>query len=67
MSAGISKTFNPVQYLSEVREELKKVSWPSREQTIEKTTLVIVVSIFVGAYIGVLDFVFTQVMSLLVK
>ncbi len=67
MSAGISKTFNPIQYLSEVREEVKKVSWPSREQTIQKTTLVIVVSIFVGAYIGVLDYIFTQVMSLLVK
>lgn len=61
------KTSLPVvQYLTEVRRELQRVSWPSREQTIRKTTLVVAVSLAVGAYIGVLDFIFTNMMTLLI-
>lgn len=61
------KTSLPVvQYLTEVRQELQRVSWPSREQTIQKTTLVVAVSLAVGAYIGVLDFIFTNIMTVLI-
>lgn len=60
------KSLPVVQYLTEVRQELQRVSWPSREQTIQKTTLVVAVSLAVGAYIGVLDFVFTNMMTVLI-
>ncbi|MFZ1721043.1 MAG: preprotein translocase subunit SecE [Microgenomates group bacterium] len=43
-------------YVREVIRELKKVTWPTYEQTQNKTLLVIGVSIAVGLYIGVLDF-----------
>lgn len=55
-----------IQYLTEVRQELQRVSWPSREQTLQKTAIVIVVSVAVGTYIGVLDFAFTRLMTLLI-
>ena len=55
-----------IQYLTEVREELRRVSWPTRQQTLQKTSIVIVVSIIVGTYIGVLDFAFTRLMSFLI-
>lgn len=60
------KSLPVVQYLTEVRQELQRVSWPSREQTIRKTTLVVAVSLAVGAYIGVLDFIFTNMMTVLI-
>ena len=44
----------------------KKVSWPTREQVRNLTVLVFVVSFAVGAYITVLDSVFTQVVKVLV-
>ncbi|PIR61515.1 MAG: preprotein translocase subunit SecE [Candidatus Pacebacteria bacterium CG_4_10_14_0_8_um_filter_43_12] len=53
--------FSPGQYLREVSEEVKKVSWPSRKQTIEMTILVVGVSLLISAYIGALDYVFQQV------
>jgi len=46
------------QFLREAYSEMKKVSWPSREQTIQYTTLVIVISISVALFLGVLDYMF---------
>jgi preprotein translocase subunit SecE len=49
--------FNPITYFRQVKEELTKVTWPTREQTIQKTALVIGASLAVGVYIGALDFI----------
>ena len=45
----------PVRFLQEVLLELKKVTWPTREETIKLTVLVIAISVIVGAFIGGLD------------
>jgi preprotein translocase subunit SecE len=66
MSEG-TRSLPVVKYLTEVRQELQRVSWPSREQTLQKTTLVIAVSVAVGLYIGLLDFIFTRVMSVVIR
>ena len=47
-----------IQFLKEVRLELKKVSWPSRKELVGSTTLVIVVSVLAGLFLGLLDIVF---------
>ena len=47
------------RYLDESWSELKKVSWPTRQQTINLTVLVFVVSFAVGIFISVFDFIFT--------
>lgn len=54
-------------YFQEVSAELKKVSWPTREQTINMTLLVLVVSAVVAVYIGGLDFVFQRVVTALIS
>ena len=48
------------RFIDEAWSELKKVSWPTRVQTRNLTLLVFVVSLAVGLYITVLDFVFSQ-------
>ena len=50
-------------YINEVIREIKKVTWPSKEQTQKMTLLVIGVSVAVGLYIGLLDFVFQKLMT----
>jgi len=67
MSALSHSPVPVLSYLSEVREELKRVTWPTRQQTVQKTTLVVVVSVLVGVYIGILDYLFTQVAAVLIK
>ena len=45
--------------------ELKRVVWPTREQATRLSILVIIVSIFVGILLGVLDLGFSQLFRLI--
>ncbi|TSC88660.1 MAG: Protein translocase subunit SecE [Microgenomates group bacterium Gr01-1014_5] len=58
---------NPVTFLREVKSEMEKVVWPTRNQAVQLTVMVIAVSVLVGAYIGGLDFIFTNVLNSIVK
>ncbi|MDE2172931.1 MAG: preprotein translocase subunit SecE, partial [Patescibacteria group bacterium] len=52
-------------YIKETRTELTHVNWPSREQTVRFTTLVILVSLATAALLGLSDFVFSKLLTLL--
>ena len=47
-----------VRFLKEVNVEMKKVKWPSKNELIEYTIVVLVISAVVGIYLGALDFIF---------
>jgi preprotein translocase subunit SecE len=55
------------RFINESWSELKKVSWPTREQVRNLTVLVFAVSFVVGLYITALDFVFQGVIGFLVE
>ena len=42
-------------FLSEVRNELKRVTWPSQKEVYATTVVVIVTSVFFGLYLFTLD------------
>ncbi|MFC1858993.1 preprotein translocase subunit SecE [Thermodesulfobacteriota bacterium] len=44
-----------LQFLREVKVELKKVTWPSRKQTIGSTVVVIILVLIVSIFLGVVD------------
>ena len=43
-------------FLSEVRNELKRVTWPSQKEVYATTVVVILTSLFFGLYLFILDF-----------
>ena len=43
-------------FLSEVRNELKRVTWPSQQEVYATTVVVILVSVFFGVYLFTLDY-----------
>ena len=51
------------RFLQEARSELKKVTWPTREQTRNLTVLVFVISAAVGAYIAIFDALFKVIIG----
>ena len=53
------------RYLDEVWSELKKVSWPTRDQVRNLTVLVFAISLVVGVYITILDTVFRGFISVI--
>jgi len=56
-----------VIFLKEVRSELTKVKWPTRPEVIKMTSLVILISLLVGIYVGAVDFALTKIMEVIVK
>ena len=55
---------SPVVFFKEVRNELKKVIWPSKQEAIRLTTIVIGISLAVSFFIGFFDYLFTKLMEL---
>ena len=52
-----------IQFLKEVRVELSKVSWPSRDQVITYTLTVVGISLFLAIFLGVLDSGFAVILN----
>lgn len=50
-------------YLKDTRSELKHVTWPTREQTINFTLVVIGLSVATGLLLGAFDYVFTSLLK----
>ena len=57
---GIHKdTLNRLrQYISEVRSEMKRVTWPSKQEVYGTTVMVIITSFLFGAYFMLCDHLF---------
>ena len=55
------------RFIDEAWSELKKVSWPTREQTRNLTVLVFAISLVVGLYITVLDTIFQGAIGFLAR
>lgn len=56
----------PVNFFKEVREELKKVVWPSKEEVIRLTGVVVLISAAVGLYLGGADFILTKLFEVFI-
>jgi preprotein translocase subunit SecE len=54
-------------FLSEVRNELKRVTWPSRKEVYATTVVVIITSAAIGLYLFVLDQLIIQLVDWLFR
>jgi len=52
-----------ISFLKEVRQEMKKVNWPSRQETTKYTLIIIGVCVVVAIYLGGLDLLFTSLLE----
>ncbi len=50
-------------YLTEVRGELKKVTWPNRNDLYKTTIAVVVSSLVFGIYLFLVDWVFSEIIQ----
>jgi preprotein translocase subunit SecE len=65
-STSTRKQPNAVQrYYRETVGELRKVSWPTRQEAINLTTITLVVIVVMSAFLGSLDYVFNQIFALI--
>jgi preprotein translocase subunit SecE len=45
------------RFLVGVRDEMRKVTWPTREELVKATRMIVILSILLGITIGLMDFV----------
>jgi preprotein translocase subunit SecE len=56
---------NPINFIRDVRSELRKVAWPNQRETINLTAVVIAFSVAVGLLLGGIDFLFQELFRFL--
>lgn len=56
-----------MQFLREVRVELKRVTWPSRKQTVGSTAVVIALVMIIALFLGVVDFGLSSVARMVLQ
>lgn len=56
---AFKKLMKIINFLKEVKLEIKKVNWPTRQQTVRYTLIVLGISAGVAVFLGGLDFLFT--------
>jgi preprotein translocase subunit SecE len=55
-----------INFFGEVKLELSKVTWPTRNEVIKLTLIVFAVSAIIGIYVGGLDYTFTRLLALII-
>ena len=60
-----SKKQNAIQrYMRETGGELRKVSWPSRQEATNLTLIVLAVMAFMGIFLGLTDVIFSRLLNM---
>ena len=56
-----------VRYFKETRAEIRKVSWPTREEATNLTLIVLGVTVAMAIFLGAVDYVFATLIRLIVS
>lgn len=67
MSKKEEKKNKKDNYFKSSLEELKKVTWLSKQEAISHTVVVIVICIVIGLFLGFIDFGLTKLLEILIK
>jgi preprotein translocase subunit SecE len=54
------------QFLTEVRAEMKKVTWPTRDEVVSYTIVVMVTTVLTGGLIYFADILFTKLVDIII-
>jgi preprotein translocase subunit SecE len=51
----------------DARQEIRHVNWPTRQEAIRLTTVVIVIALGISVFLGAFDFIFTYLLQQILK
>ena len=54
-----------ITYFKDTRAEMAHVTWPTRQQAISFAVLVVLISVGTAAFLGICDFVFSRLLTLI--
>jgi preprotein translocase subunit SecE len=56
-----------IRYLKETRAELRKVNWPTRQEAINLTFIVLAATVAMAIILGAIDFLFAKLFALIIS
>jgi preprotein translocase subunit SecE len=56
-----------IQFLLEVRDEVKKVTWPSKKEAMGGTAVVLVVVLIMAVFLGLVDVLLSKIVEALLN
>ncbi len=56
-----------IQFLKEVKVETRKVTWPSRRDTLAGTAVVLMIVFITAFYLGIVDFILSQLIKIVLS
>ena len=59
-----SAAFSIFRFFGEVFSELRKVSWPTRQEATRLTLMVIMLSATIGLFLGLIDMLFARILAI---
>jgi preprotein translocase subunit SecE len=64
----ISQLFQKlINFMKEARAELKKVTWPNKKQLISSTIVVIFTVALVAVFLGIVDLIFSRIVTIILQ
>jgi len=64
--SAMAPKVGPVKYVGQVRQEARKVVWPTRRETIITTILVLIMTVLMGAFFFVTDSIISLVVQFII-
>ncbi|MBD3427198.1 MAG: preprotein translocase subunit SecE [Candidatus Omnitrophica bacterium] len=55
------------KFVSQVKTEMQKVSWPSKDELVSSTVVVLISTILMALYIGVCDLFLSRIINVLIR
>jgi len=56
-----------LRFVNEVKTELKKVSWSTRDEIISSTTVVLISVALLAIFVGICDLIFSRTINLMIR
>ncbi|MCR4287505.1 MAG: preprotein translocase subunit SecE [Deltaproteobacteria bacterium] len=55
------------QFIADARQELRKVTWPTKQQTMTSTWVVLAVTVVISVFLGLVDLAFSKIIGFILK
>jgi len=67
VSTNVARRAFNFRFVGETVSELRRVTWPNREETTRLTIMVISVAVAIGIFLGLVDLVFSRIFDLVLR
>ncbi|RKY37140.1 MAG: preprotein translocase subunit SecE [Candidatus Omnitrophota bacterium] len=54
-------------FILNVKAEMLKVSWPSKDELLNSTSVIIVATLLLGTFVGLIDLLYTFMMGIIIR